>query len=103
MKHELIEELRQRNSRIIEAIIKKEHAVCPGSIALIGIAGSFCHGDIHERSDLDLCIVINDNDGWKIADCFILNDVGFDVCAGILMTFFTLSAAFSPTVRNGIE
>jgi predicted nucleotidyltransferase len=79
MKHELIAELKNRNARIIGAILKKAHTVCPGSIALIGIAGSFCHGDIHERSDLDLCIVINDNDGWKIADCFILNEVGFDL------------------------
>jgi len=79
MKHELVAELRNRNARIIEAIIKKAHTVCPGSIALIGIGGSFCHGDIHERSDLDLCIVINDDDGWKIASCFILNEVGFDI------------------------
>ncbi len=79
MKDELIAELRKRNARIIEAIIKKAGMVCPGSIALIGIAGSFCSGDIHERSDLDLCIVINDNEGWKIADCFILNEVGFDL------------------------
>jgi len=79
MKHELIAELKKRNARIIEAIITKANTVCPGSIALIGIAGSFCHGDIHERSDLDLCIVINDDDGWKIADCFILNEVGFDI------------------------
>jgi hypothetical protein len=79
MRHELIAELRKRNARIIEAIIKKAHAACPGSIALIGIAGSFCSGDIHERSDLDLCIVINDDDGWKIASCFILNEVGFDI------------------------
>jgi hypothetical protein len=79
MKQELIAELKERNARIIDAILKKADIVCPGSIALIGIAGSFCHGDIHERSDLDLCIVINDNNGWKIADCFILNEVGFDI------------------------
>jgi predicted nucleotidyltransferase len=79
MKQERIAELKKRNARIIDAILKKAHTVCPNSIALIGIAGSFCHGDLHERSDLDLCIVINDNDGWKIADCFILNEVGFDL------------------------
>lgn len=79
MKNELIAELKLRNTRIIEAILKKADRVCPNSIALIGIGGSFCHGEIHERSDLDLCIVINDNDGWKIADCFILNEVGFDI------------------------
>jgi hypothetical protein len=79
MRHELIAELRTRNARIIKAIIHKADTDCPGSVALIGIGGSFCSGDIHERSDLDLCIVINDNNGWKIADCFILNEVGFDL------------------------
>jgi hypothetical protein len=33
MRDELIAELRKRNARIIAAIIKKAHAVCPGSIA----------------------------------------------------------------------
>ena len=79
MKDQLIAELRERNARIIDAILKKAHTVCPGSVALIGIGGSFCSGDIHERSDLDLCIVINDDDGWKIASCFVLDEVGFDL------------------------
>ena len=79
MDHERIADLKKRNTRIIDAVLKKAQKVCPTSIALIGIGGSFCHGDIHERSDLDLCIVINNNDGWKIADCFILDEVGFDI------------------------
>jgi hypothetical protein len=79
MKPELVAELSERNTRIIESIIKKADTVCPGSIALIGIAGSFCSGDIHERSDLDLCIVSNDDDGRKIASCFIVKEVGFDI------------------------
>jgi hypothetical protein len=79
MDQALIEELKDRNDRIIAAIIKKAALVCPHSIALIGIAGSFHSGDIHERSDLDLCIVINDEDGWKIAGCFILGEVGHDL------------------------
>ena len=41
MKHELLAELGQRNAKIIAAIIKKAHRVCPGSIALIGISGYF--------------------------------------------------------------
>jgi hypothetical protein len=64
---------------MIAAIIKKAGLVCPGSIALIRIAGSFHSGDIHERSDLDLCILINDEDGWKIASCFILEEAGHDI------------------------
>jgi len=71
--------LQERNDRIIEAIIKKAENVCPGSIALIGIAGSFHSGDIYEKSDLDLCIVINDDSAWKVASCFIIEDVAFDI------------------------
>lgn len=36
-----------RNRKIIDAVIRKEQAVCPGAIALIGIYGSFQTGDIH--------------------------------------------------------
>ncbi|MDF2892042.1 MAG: uncharacterized protein K0R80_2409 [Clostridia bacterium] len=71
--------LEERNNRIINAIIKKAENICPGSIALIGVAGSFHSGDIHEKSDLDLCIVINDDRARQIASCFILGDVAFDI------------------------
>lgn len=71
--------LEERNNRIIKAVIKKAEKLCPGSIALIGIAGSFYTGDIHEKSDLDLCIVINDDNARKISSCFILEDVAFDI------------------------
>jgi hypothetical protein len=73
------EKLEERNKKIIEAVIKKAENVCPGSIALIGITGSFHSGDIYDKSDLDLCIVINDDRAWKIASCFILEDVAFDI------------------------
>ena len=73
------EKLEERNNRIIKAIVKKTEQVCPGAIALIGIAGSFHSGDIYEKSDLDLCIVINDDSAWKVASCFILEDVAFDI------------------------
>jgi predicted nucleotidyltransferase len=76
--------LEGRNDRIIEAIIKKAENVCPGAIALIGIAGSFHSGDIYEKSDLDLCIVINDDSAWKVASCFILDDVAFDIYIALL-------------------
>lgn len=79
MEEYLKKRLEERNDRIIKAIIKKAENVCPGAIALIGIAGSFHSGDIYEKSDLDLCIVINDDSGWKIASYFILGDVAFDI------------------------
>ena len=71
--------LEKRNERIINAVIKKANSICPESIALIGVYGSFYTGDIHDKSDLDLCIVINDDEGWKLSSCFILDDVAFDI------------------------
>jgi hypothetical protein len=79
MKENIKRKLKERNHRIIEAVIKKAETVCPGAVALIGIAGSFYSGDIYEKSDLDLCIVINDDSAWKVASCFILGDVAFDI------------------------
>ena len=74
-----------RNRKIIDAVIRKEQAVCPGAIALIGIYGSFMTGDVHPLSDLDLLILINDDRGWKLGKAFIQEDleVGHDIyCTG---------------------
>jgi predicted nucleotidyltransferase len=71
--------LEKRNQRIIQAVIKKIENHCPGSVDLIGIGGSFFFGDIHEKSDLDLLIVINDDKARSISSCFVLDGVGFDI------------------------
>ena len=65
-----------RNQKIIDAMLKKEKALCPGAIALIGIYGSFQTGDIHPLSDLDLLILINDERGWQLGAAFIQEDLG---------------------------
>ena len=65
-----------RNRKIIDTIIRKEQAVCPGAVALIGIYGSFQTGDIHPLSDLDLLILINDDRGWQLGKAFIQEDLG---------------------------
>ena len=66
---------------IIDAVIKKAEALCPDSLAMIGIYGSAATGDEHKKSDLDLMILINDENGWVLADVFILDDVdvGYDI------------------------
>jgi len=79
MEEYLKKKLKERNDRLIKTIIKKAENECPGAIALIGITGSFHTGDIYEKSDLDLCIIINNDSGWNIATCFILEDVAFDI------------------------
>lgn len=70
-----------RNQKIINAIIAKANRDCPGSLAMIGIYGSFCTGDIHDKSDLDLMILINDEKGYCLATTFILEDeeIGHDL------------------------
>lgn len=67
------------NKEIIGAILSKAELVCPDRIDLIGIYGSYVTGDRHEKSDLDLCIVIRNPDGWKISHAFILDDIGYDI------------------------
>lgn len=103
MEQALIKQLKDRNDRIIAAIIKKAAIVCPDSLALIGIAGSFHSGDIHEKSDLDLCVVINDEDGWKIASCFILDEVGHDLYCTRWNKLETMSQYFDPHVTKLLE
>ena len=73
--------MQQRNQAIIDAIITKAEREFPGALAMIGIYGSFLTGDIHEKSDLDLMILINDPRGYGLASCFIQEDwfVGHDL------------------------
>lgn len=73
--------MQTRNQKIIDAIIEKANRECPGSLAMIGIYGSFCTGDIHEKSDLDLMILINDEKGYCLSHTFLLEDeyIGHDL------------------------
>ena len=64
------------NQKIIDAIIAKAEKICPNSLSLIGVYGSFATGDIYEKSDLDLLILIQDDDGWKLGTGFILMTLG---------------------------
>ncbi len=69
------------NQKIIDAVIEKAEKVCPDSLALIGIYGSVVTGDVYEKSDLDLLILIQDDEGWQLGTGFILDDskVGYDI------------------------
>lgn len=73
--------LNETNQKIIDAVIRKAEQVCPGSLALIGIYGSVCTGDVHEKSDLDLMVLVNDEAGRKLSGGFILDDrqIGYDI------------------------
>ena len=69
------------NQKIIEAVIAKAEKICPDSLALIGVYGSVATGDDYEKSDLDLLILIQDDEGWKLGTGFILDDskIGYDI------------------------
>lgn len=70
-----------RNQKIIDSVIEKAKRVCPESLAMIGIYGSFQTGDFNEKSDLDLLVLINDDNGWQLSCTFIQDDlqVGHDI------------------------
>ena len=69
------------HQKIVDAIMEKAMKECPGVVDLVGIYGSVCTGDVHEHSDLDLLILINDPKGYALSKVFILDDeeVGYDI------------------------
>lgn len=73
--------LNETNQKMIDAIARKAELVCPGALALIGVYGSVCTGDVHSKSDLDLLLLVNDETGRKLCDGFILDDgqIGYDI------------------------
>jgi len=73
------QELLNKNDKIINMVIERAKRDFPDDIAIIGLTGSFSTDDYHEKSDLDLIIINNTKRGWEISDCFILDDVGYDI------------------------
>ncbi|MBR4691846.1 MAG: nucleotidyltransferase domain-containing protein [Oscillospiraceae bacterium] len=73
--------MKERDRRIVEAVLKKAAAVCPGALELLGVYGSAVTGDDWEKSDVDLLIVAGDGRGRQLAGGFILEDtgVGYDL------------------------
>ena len=81
LNEETRQQLKKRNLQFVAILLKKIEEVCPGAVDLIGIGGSFCNGDYHEKSDLDLMIIANDKKAKAIDLCFILEDTGHDFYA----------------------
>ena len=73
------EELINRNNDIINVVMERINKTCKDSIDLIGIVGSFENNDFYDKSDLDLIVIINSDDGKKIDTSFIMGDIGFDI------------------------
>lgn len=73
--------MNQVHQKLLDAIVEKAKKVCPDSLALIGVYGSCATGDLHEKSDLDLMILIEDEQGYQLANGFLLEDagIGYDI------------------------
>lgn len=71
--------LKQRNKELIDIVIQKVQKEYQDDIDLIGVCGSFFTGDFHEKSDLDLLVVLNNERGWGFSTCFILDGIGYDL------------------------
>ncbi|WP_291582440.1 nucleotidyltransferase domain-containing protein [Clostridium sp. UBA6640] len=73
-----INRLKQKNKELINIVIQKVQKEYQDDIDLIGVFGSFFTGDFHEKSDLDLLVVLNNERGWGFSTCFILDGIGYD-------------------------
>ena len=79
MDNKVVSKLKQKNKELIDILIQKVHNEYENEIDLIGVCGSFFTGDFHEKSDLDLLVVLNNARGGGFSTCFILEDVGYDL------------------------
>ena len=79
MNETIKEKLLNKNEKILNMVIERVKRDFLDDIAIIGLSGSFSTGDYHEKSDLDLIIINNTENAWEISDCFIFNDVGYDI------------------------
>ena len=97
------EQLLSRNKKIIEIIMEQIKEKCPDSIDMIAIGGSFCNGDIYEKSDLDLVIISRDDKAKCLDKCFILDDVAMDIYTHDWISFETMAEYPNPYVTKLID
>jgi predicted nucleotidyltransferase len=71
--------LSTKNKTIIQKVIDKIHSKYPDIINLIGVTGSTHRGDNHDLSDLDLCIVVEDEFEDKFTSRFIIENICYDI------------------------
>ena len=69
-------ELRETDRMLIDAVIRRAELRCPDALDVIAVYGSVQTGDLWEKSDLDLAIVINDKSGYVLVEGFLLEDTG---------------------------
>ena len=68
----------RRNRELIAIFLEKIQGEYRDDVDVVGVCGSFFTGNFHEKSDLDLLVVVNKDRGSGFSRCFILDGVGFD-------------------------
>ena len=73
--------MNETDLKIIQAVLDRAEAVCPDALDALGVYGSVNTGDTHEKSDLDLLILISDEAGFRLAEGFLLDDtqIAYDI------------------------
>ena len=66
---------------VAECLIDKIRNDYNGDVSLVHIYGSYFYKDTHDFSDLDLFFIPKTERGYKLAQTFILNGIGFDYFA----------------------
>ena len=66
---------------VADCLINKIKKDYNGDVSIVHIYGSYFHKDTHDLSDLDLFFVPKTERGYRLAQTFILNGIGFDYFA----------------------
>jgi hypothetical protein len=64
--------------KVVDLLVDKIKREYKDDIAIVALCGSYIYGDTHEKSDLDFYFIPKTERGYEMAQCFILEGIGFD-------------------------
>ncbi len=71
--------LHARNRVIIDAVLARVGRLCPDTLDLMAVFGSFAVGNFREDSDLDLLLILRDGAEDRISHCFLMGNTAHDL------------------------
>lgn len=72
-------QITNKNNLIINRVLYEIKNKYSEYVDMVALAGSFCSGQFHPKSDCDLLIIINNKEAEKLSKCFILDGIGQDI------------------------
>ncbi len=67
------------NDKLVTWIVNKVTTEYAEDISLVCIYGSYINGTANSKSDVDCYFIPRTERGYKLADCFIIDGVGYDI------------------------